>query len=218
MKSVPVKIRPLSPTGRIPTYATDGAAAFDLYAAEDTIIGPGETKKVPLGFAVEIPPGYEMQIRPRSGISLNTKLRVANAPGTVDSDYRGEVVVIIDNIAEPHEVHPHRAVHVCLDGTAELALTARQPTYKIRSSDRIAQAVIVPVPRVKFVETDEELAKTGRGCGGFSSSGISLTERDCLVTLGYDVREIMSMSEAEVHARLETRLSPYVTAAKEEAE
>lgn len=167
-----VKFRRLSPHARIPTRATAGAAGFDLYAVEDTIIGPGETKTVPLGFSVEIPPGYEMQIRPRSGISLKTKLRVANSPGTVDSDFTGEVVVILDNIAPESEfddAYPWK-----IDGWVDAVYEGEgcaYHTYNIYTGDRIAQAVIAPVPDVAFVEVDGELPETERGTGGFGSTG-----------------------------------------------
>lgn len=169
--SVAVKIRKLSEHARIPTYGTAGAACFDLYAAEDAIIAPGETKTVGTGLSVEIPDGYELQIRPRSGISLKTKLRVANSPGCVDSDFRGEVAVIFDNIAVTYnELFPSVAT---LDGGLEYDGFGQYlfNTYLIRRGDRIAQAAVVPVPRVQFVETDEELTNTVRGNGGFGHTG-----------------------------------------------
>lgn len=170
-----VKIRKLSEHARIPTYGTVGAAAFDLYAAEDVIIAPGETVKVPLGFAVEIPDGFEMQIRPRSGVSLNTKLRVANAPGTIDSDYRGEAAVIVDNIAKGREKYGISSYYTVrgINGLTYQADGERYEdgTYIIRRGDRIAQAVIVPVPKVTFEVVDEELTQTERGAGGFGSTG-----------------------------------------------
>lgn len=168
-----VNIRKLSPDAVIPTYATAGAAGFDLYAAADVIIGPGQTVLVPLGLAFEIPVGYEMQIRPRSGVTLNTKLRVANSPATIDSDYIGEVSVIVDNITpdigeDVYAVQP-------LDGGVyawDIGQTFPVGTYIIRKGDRIAQGIIAPVTRVSFTETDEELTQTERGDGGFGSSGI----------------------------------------------
>ncbi|ANY67710.1 deoxyuridine 5'-triphosphate nucleotidohydrolase [Paenibacillus sp. BIHB 4019] len=167
-----VKIRLLTPAAKVPTYATDGAAAFDLYAAEDVIIAPGETAKVPLGLAIEIPTGYEMQIRPRSGITLNTKLRVANSPATIDSDYRGEVAVLLDNL-EPRSTSASRVVLSLNGGYAiwDIGERCQIGTYLIRAGDRIAQGVIAPVTRVSFAETDEELTQTERGNGGFGHTG-----------------------------------------------
>lgn len=160
-----INIRKLHDDARIPTYATAGAAGFDLVAVEDVIIEPGETALVRTGLAFEIPPGFEMQIRPRSGISLRTKLRIANAPGTIDSDFRGEVGVIVDNISKPHPRFflrhpPHWNISA-----------SREGTYIVRKGDRIAQAVIAPVIRTNF-EVADELTETERGDGGFGHSGV----------------------------------------------
>lgn len=153
--TVPVKIK-RKPGVPMPAYATEGAAGFDLAAAEDVIIEPGQTVVVSTGLAVELPPGYELQIRPRSGISAYTKLRIANAPGTVDSDFRGEIGVIVDNIAAPSG-DPFK------DGTVLAEC--------IRAGDRIAQAVITPIYRAVFEEVDA-LTPTERGAGGYGSTGV----------------------------------------------
>lgn len=141
-----VKVKRLHPDAVIPKYATPGAAGFDLVAVEDVFIVPRETKLVPTGIAVEIPWGYEMQIRPRSGFSLKTPLRIANAPGTIDSDFRGEVKIIVTN-------------------------TSENKGFYIKKGDRIAQGVIAPVMRAVFEEVDE-LSETDRGLGGFGSTGV----------------------------------------------
>ncbi|HDR8110433.1 TPA: dUTP diphosphatase [Bacillus cereus] len=133
----------------LPKYAKPGDSGFDLVAAEDTIIWPGETKVVPTGLAFEIPPGYELQVRPRSGISRNTKLRVIL--GTVDSGFRGEVGVIVDN--------------------TERNLGTNMKAHIIERGTRIAQGVIAPVETAHFVEVDE-LSESERGTRGFGSSGI----------------------------------------------
>ena len=109
---VPVKIK-RKPGVPMPAYATDGSAGFDLVAAEDVLISPGETVIVPTGLSVELPDGYEMQVRPRSGISVKTKLRVQL--GTVDSDFRGEIGVIVDNT--------HSGDYIC---------NGHKPRYKTR--------------------------------------------------------------------------------------
>ncbi|MDR4408182.1 dUTP diphosphatase [Bacillus anthracis] len=132
----------------LPKYAKPGDAGFDLVAAEDTIIWPGETKVVPTGLAFEIPPGYEMQVRPRSGITRNTKLRVVL--GTVDSGYRGEVGVLVDNTETPKS--SNMQAHVIEKGT------------------RIAQGVIAPVITAHFEEVDE-LSHSERGTNGYGSTG-----------------------------------------------
>lgn len=131
----------------LPQYETSGAAGMDLRANETKKIYPGETTTIGTGLYVEIPPTAEMQIRPRSGMSLKTKLRVANSPGTIDSCYRGEVKIILENIGnEPVEV---------------------------KDGDRIAQAVFAPVIRAELfqVYSKESLTETDRGEGGFGSTG-----------------------------------------------
>jgi dUTP pyrophosphatase len=180
MRNVPVKIKRLHPDATVPQYATAGAAGFDLVAVEDVIIAPGETAKIRTGLAFELPPGYELQIRPRSGISEKTKLRVSNAPGTVDADYRGEVCVLVDNIRDEKFI----------DGTGYRVLRSTVETidnkfvdltperfgegaYLIRKGDRIAQGVIAPVYRAAFEEVDE-LSETARGAGGFGSTGVNV--------------------------------------------
>ncbi|EJR42183.1 dUTP diphosphatase [Bacillus cereus group sp. MYBK245-2] len=133
----------------LPKYAKPGDSGFDLVAAEDTIIWPGETKVVPTGLCFEIPPGFELQVRPRSGISRNTKLRVIL--GTVDSGFRGEVGVIVDN--------------------TERNLGTNMKAHIIERGTRIAQGVIAPVETAHFVEVDE-LSDSERGKGGFGSTGV----------------------------------------------
>jgi dUTP pyrophosphatase len=128
----------------LPAYASDGAAGLDVVAAEDLILAPGARHAVATGFALAIPPGFEVQVRPRSGLALKHGITCLNTPGTIDSDYRGEVKVILANLgAEPFEV---------------------------RRGERIAQLVPAPVLRAAFREVDE-LDSTGRGAGGFGSTG-----------------------------------------------
>lgn len=179
LRDIPVKIRRLHPDAVIPKYATELAAGFDLVAVEDVIIAPGETKLIPLGFAVQVPEGFEMQIRPRSGVTLKTKLRVGNSPGTIDADYIGEVKVIVDNIATPLEIrgdYNYLAKTIegsrCRADTLTEGNTCDRGTYIIRKGDRIAQGVIAPVYRAEFIEVDT-LDETERGAGGFGSTGVS---------------------------------------------
>ncbi|MGE7271387.1 dUTP diphosphatase [Brevibacillus panacihumi] len=172
MRNVPVKIKRLHPDAVIPQYATAGAAGFDLVAVKDVIIAPGETKKVPLGLAFEIPEGYEIQVRPRSGMSERTKLRISNAPGTVDADFRGEVCVLVENIAPLDDCNKHAFFPLGVNGEIDHEYTAGTlyETYLIRKGDRIAQGILAKVPRAAFVEVTE-LGETGRGDGGFGSTG-----------------------------------------------
>lgn len=166
-----VKIKRLNENAVIPKYAHEYDAGFDLVAAEDVIIEPGETKLIPTGLAFELPPGYELQVRPRSGITLKTKLRVQF--GTVDSAYRGEVGVIVDNIRESYGNNTTKAYGI--DGERYTVRPHKLRTdyysYIIRKGDRIAQAVIKPVEQAEFIEVDT-LSDSARGEGGFGSSGV----------------------------------------------
>ncbi len=127
-----------------PAYATEGAAGLDIVTAQDLSLQPGERMAVPTGFAIEIPPGYEVQVRPRSGLALKHGITCLNTPGTIDSDYRGEVKVILANLG--------------------------QETFAVRRGERIAQLVPAPVLRASFEEVTK-LGETGRGSGGFGSTG-----------------------------------------------
>jgi dUTP pyrophosphatase len=127
-----------------PCYATDGAAGLDIVAAEDVTLAPGQRHAVATGFAIAIPRGYEVQVRPRSGLALKHGITCLNTPGTIDSDYRGEVKVILANLgSEPFEV---------------------------RRGERIAQLVPSSVLKARFCEVDQ-LSETERGAGGFGSTG-----------------------------------------------
>jgi dUTP pyrophosphatase len=133
----------------LPSYETTGAAGADVRAClgngEKMIIKPGERVLVPTGLSMEIPHGYEVQVRPRSGLSFKTGLMVLNSPGTIDSDYRGEVKVIIGNLGKNDEVINH--------------------------GDRVAQLVLAPVVQAFYQATNESLSETARGAGGFGSTG-----------------------------------------------
>ncbi|MGX5574091.1 dUTP diphosphatase [Bacillus toyonensis] len=154
----------------LPKYAREFDAGFDLVAAEDVIIKPGETKVIPTGLAFEIPPGYEMQIRPRSGMSRKTKLRVVL--GTIDSGYRGEIGVIADNASLIEYASMPRFNAGILAGDNDFSITkpVKYEAIEIKKGDRIAQGVIAPVVTAHFVEVDE-LSDSERGVGGFGSTG-----------------------------------------------
>jgi len=127
-----------------PAYATAHAAGMDVVAAEDVIIPPGARHAVATGFAFAIPEGFEVQVRPRSGLALKHGITCLNTPGTIDADYRGEVKVILAN----------------LGGEA----------FAVKRGERIAQLVAAPVQTARFTEVDE-LDDTARGTGGFGSTG-----------------------------------------------
>jgi dUTP pyrophosphatase len=193
LTNINVNIKRLHPDAVIPKYAKPGDAGFDLVAIGDVIIEPGETALVKTGLAFEISEGYELQIRPRSGVSLKTKLRVQL--GTVDSGYRGEIGVIVDNIAcstyeyENYgdgpvvEIVRHNALHT-IDGTGDSPLgnvltehTYPVGTYIIRKNDRIAQGVLSAGPTATFTEVDS-LDETERGDGGFGSTGTDVVVKE----------------------------------------
>ena len=155
---VDLKIKKLSPDATVPTRADAGSSGWDLYASEEVIINAGERKVVATGLAMEVPVGYEIQIRPRSGIAAKQGITVLNTPGTIDASYRGEVKVILVNTT---------SLRAKPDAPIE-QLAALQ--FQIKKGDRIAQAVVMKLPEVTIVET-EELSDTSRGAGGFGSSG-----------------------------------------------
>ena len=128
----------------LPAYATEGAAAMDICSADDYTLAFMEPRLVKTGFAIAIPAGYEVQVRPRSGLALKHGIMVVNAPGTIDCDYRGEICVILMNTQEEQ--------------------------FEIRRGDRIAQLVLAPVIQAQMVEVNE-LDETQRGAGGFGSTG-----------------------------------------------
>ncbi|HSX55762.1 MAG TPA: dUTP diphosphatase [Sphingomonas sp.] len=128
----------------LPAYATAGAAGMDVVAAEDLILAPGGRHAVATGFAIAIPEGFEVQVRPRSGLALKHGITCLNTPGTIDSDYRGEVKVILANLGSD--------------------------AFPIARGERIAQLVAAPVQRAVFAEV-AALDETVRGAGGFGSTG-----------------------------------------------
>lgn len=168
-----VKVKRLHPDAVIPQYATSGAAGFDLVAVEDVIIEPGQTKLIPTGLAFEIPRGFEMQIRMRSGIAKRTPLRLPNAVGTIDADYRGEVFMMFENTSNiPLKLNDVTTNSVnTISGFDVIDVEVPMCTCFIRKGDRVAQAVIAPVLRANFEEVDE-LSETKRGGGAFGSTGI----------------------------------------------
>ncbi len=155
MEEIQVRIVRLRETDAdipLPQYATAGSAGMDICAAvnEDIILAPGETLLVPTGFAVELPLGYEAQIRPRSGLAIKHQIGILNSPGTIDSDYRGEVKIILTNFGKA--------------------------PFVIKRGDRIAQMVVSGYSRVEWQEVSE-LQQSSRGSGGFGHSGISINQK-----------------------------------------
>jgi len=131
----------------LPEYKTDGSVGMDLYSAvkEDVVIAPGERKLIPTGIRIAIPDGFEGQVRPRSGLAIKHGIGLLNSPGTIDSDYRGEIQVILINLGES--------------------------PFVVKRGDRIAQLIISPVVKVEW-EVVAELPQSERGSGGFGHTGV----------------------------------------------
>ena len=145
-ETVPIRVRRL-PHGEgldLPRYATDGAAGMDVLSAEDVTLEPGGRHAVATGLAMAIPDGYEIQVRPRSGLALKHGISLPNTPGTIDSDYRGELKIIMINLG--------------------------REAFAIQRGDRIAQLVVAPVTQGEWIEV-ADLDDTSRGAGGFGSTG-----------------------------------------------
>lgn len=144
MKKLDVRIKVLNPDTIIPKYQTSEAAGFDLHSVEEKVIKAGKRDVVKTGLALALPKGYELQVRPRSGLALKNGITLPNSPGTIDSDYRWELMVIILNTGDED--------------------------FAIKKGDRIAQAVIKEILQADFAVVDE-LDSTERGAGGFGSTG-----------------------------------------------
>ena len=131
----------------LPAYETDQAAGMDLRAAlaAPLTLAPGERQAIPTGLAIALPPGYEAQVRPRSGLARKFGISMVNSPGTVDADYRGEIMVLLINLG--------------------------QEPFTVNRGDRIAQLVVAPVTRIAWQEVDS-LEETTRGTGGFGHTGV----------------------------------------------
>ena len=143
---IKVLVKKLEPSVKLPSYKTSGAAGMDLmaYIEKSIELKPGESSLVPTGLSVAFPKEYEIQIRPRSGLAAKNNISVLNTPGTIDSDYRGEIKVILFNHGKEN--------------------------FKINNNDRIAQMILTPVIKMDLEETNE-LPDSIRGVGGFGSTG-----------------------------------------------
>lgn len=161
-EKINVYIEKCRDTAVIPSYANPDDAGMDIFAAEDIIIEPGSTRIVLTGLKLAIPEGFEIQVRPRSGISLRTKLHLSNSPGTIDSGYRDEVGVIMSNLSDPKTASQARTLDKNNGG---------EGTYHIKRGDRIAQFVLARVPMIVFEETDDVISIGINRGGGFGSTG-----------------------------------------------
>jgi dUTP pyrophosphatase len=144
LNKIDLKIKKLNDLAKVPAYQTEESAGFDLHSVEEIEIRPMQRVLVHTGLSFEIPKGYEVQIRPRSGLAFKQGITVLNTPGTIDSDYRGEIKVLLINLSTEN--------------------------VKLALGERVAQAVIKEVFQANFIEV-EELSDTDRGAGGFGSTG-----------------------------------------------
>lgn len=172
---IPIPIEKCHADAKVPVYAHSGDAGLDVYTVEDVTIHPGQTVIVPTGLKCALPLGYELQVRPRSGLSVKTPLRVANAPGTIDSNYRGEIGIIVTNTTpaiKDIQQHPIIDEHGKIQYFAVDAILYGED-YTIPKGTRIAQLVLSEVPSVSFYEVDSVMeVPSERGEKGFGSSGV----------------------------------------------
>lgn len=170
-----IKFKHLQGGLKVPKYESENASCFDIYSAEDVIIRPSECVKVKTGIAFEPPEGYGIMVYPRSGISAKTMLRFANSVGVIDNDYRGEVVVLLENAMPKPMVNNLVPAYSLIDGT----LVEQDYKYGylplgtiiIKRGDRIAQAMPIKIEKATLVR-ESELSKTKRGEGGLGSTGV----------------------------------------------
>lgn len=168
-KVIQIPIELCRPDAKIPTYANIGDAGLDVYALEDITIHPGETKLIKTGLKVAIPYGYELQVRPKSGRALKTKFRVANTPGTIDSGYRDEIGVIIDNIEPPIK---NITYEFDLNGRPQITSIEHGSDFTIGKGEKFAQLVLNEIPKVNFYQVETVANMEGDRGGGFGSSGL----------------------------------------------
>ena len=166
-KNVSVAIELCDPNAKIPQYAHISDSGVDVYALDDITVKPGETVLVPTGIKVALPAGYELQVRPKSGRCLKTKLRVANTPGTIDQGYRDEIKVIIENVES-------RIKDITIDEEGKVTSILYGGDFTIGKGEKFCQLVLAEVPKIAFYRVDSvlEIDKEDRG-GGFGSSGLT---------------------------------------------
>lgn len=166
---VKIPIEKCHEEAKAPTYAHITDSGMDVYALEDITINPGETKLVPIGIKVAIPNGYELQVRPKSGRSLKTKLRIANTPGTIDAGYRDEIGIIVENI-EPKIADISYGFNA--KGETVIKSIEHGKSYTIGKGEKFAQLVLTEIPKVSWYKVDSVLELGEDRGGGFGSTGL----------------------------------------------
>ncbi len=174
-KVIEIPVARIHENAQIPAYAHDTDSGLDVFALDDITIAPGETKLIPTGLKVAIPRGYELQVRPKSGRALKTKLRIANTPGTIDAGYRDEIGVIIENVEPPIKSIEYEPVTNVETGQVD-HLTIKNieygQSYTIGAGEKFAQLVLMEVPKAAFYEVADVAEITGDRGGGFGSTGL----------------------------------------------
>lgn len=166
---IKVPIQLCNENAKIPSYANLGDAGLDIYAIDDFTINPGETKLIPTGIKMAIPRGYELQVRDKSGLALKTKLRVANAPGTIDSGYRDEIKVIVENIEPEIKDIGYEFLE---SGEIIIKSIVHGSPYYIEKGSKFAQLVLNKIETASFIEVDDIKKIEGDRNGGFGSTGL----------------------------------------------
>ena len=166
---IKVPIEKCHKDAKAPIYAHVTDSGMDVYALEDITINPGETKLIPIGIKVAIPRGYELQVRPKSGRSLNSKLRIANTPGTIDAAYRDEIKIIVENIEAPI-----KDIRIDYNDNNEIHIKSilYGQSHTISKGEKFAQLVLAEVPKVSWLQVDSVLKIGEDRGGGFGSTGL----------------------------------------------
>ena len=166
---VKIPIEKCDDRAKAPTYANTTDSGMDVYALEDITIAPGETKLIPIGIKVALPRGYELQVRPKSGRSLKSKLRIANTPGTIDAGYRDEIGIIVENI-EP--VISDISYEYDDEGNLKITSIDFGSSHTIGAGEKFAQLVLAEVPKVSWLQVDSVIGIGEDRGGGFGSTGL----------------------------------------------
>ena len=164
-KLVQVAIELLDENVRMPEYAHDTDSGMDVFALEDFTLAPGEKKLIKCGFKVALPPGYELQVRPKSGRALKTQMRIANTPGTIDQGYRDEIGIIVENIDAPIK-------DITIDNEGRVTSILRGSEVSIGAGEKFAQLVLAEVPKVAWFEVENVMELGDDRGGGFGSTGL----------------------------------------------
>src|SRR5699024_7108375 len=187
---IKVGFKKISDEAKLPMKAHATDSGFDLFVSEDVSIKPGETKVIKTGIAIKMPPGYEAQVRPRSGITSKTDLRVQL--GTIDNDYTGEIGIIVDNISGNQSNNASYVYRDIKGDFIDASNICEGTYYEVKKGDKLAQLVIAPIPGVEVYEFDDDY-ETVRGSNGFGSTDES--EESILGSINRSFNEVVRNSK-----------------------